>query len=122
MNNQNNIHPGMENSGVEFPSSPSSITQQEQLRREEELFAPAIEGTPSLHTFNKHLFSSDIPESEINQADIIYHNQLKSQAPRKIQLIEQIQKIDNELLAIQRKVSNLSKLKNQYQQELKKFQ
>lgn len=120
MNNQNNIpYP---NEGVEFPSSPSSITQQEQLRREEELFAPAIEGTPSLDIYQKYMFSADCPESEINQADIIYHNQLKSQAPRKIQLIEQIQKIDNELLAIQRKVSNLLNLKKQYQQELKKFQ
>lgn len=121
MNNQEYL--GQQNEGVEFPCSPSAFTEQEQLRQEELLSAPPIEGTPSLDTYQKHMFSPDMPDSEINQGDIIYHNQLNnSQAPRKTQLEEQIQQINNQLLMIQRKVNNLSNLKKQYQQELNTFQ
>ena len=120
MNNQEYL--GQQNEGVEFPCSPSAFTQQEQLRQEELLSAPPIEGTPSLDTYQEHMFSPDMPDSEINQGDLIYHNQLNSQAPRKTQLEEQIQQINNQLLMIQRKVNNLSNLKKQYQQELNTFQ
>ena len=112
-NNNNNQTSGMLTEGVEYPWSNTAFVQQELLRQEEEFAHPIDGSTSALDTHQKHLISPDMPGSEINQADVIYNTYLNSDRPQITQLESKLAEVNQKLLVISTRFTNLNSFKKQ---------